>query len=233
MYVKSARFYDAIYHFKDYESECDKLHDLIQQHNPSSNTLLDVACGSGKHIEHLMKYYDAQGLDINPDLLAIARKRCPGVKFHQGDMVTFDLGQEFDVITCLFSSISCVKTYHNLLMSVDCMARHLHPGGIIFAEAWFSPDNYRKNEITANFVDEPDLKIAWMYKSEAEGTLSFFNMNYMVGTPEGVTYFTEVHEMGLFTHAEYSQAFTSAGLSVGYDTHGLFGRGMYIATKPA
>lgn len=231
MYIKSAKFYDAIYHFKDYKSECDKLHELIQKNDPASKTLLDIACGSGKHIEYLMGRYDVEGLDINSDLLKIAEQRCPGVKFHKGDMVKFDLGNTYDVITCLFSSISCVKTYDNLLKSVECMTRHLKPGGIIFAEAWFSPGNYRKGEITANFVDDPDLKIAWMYTSEAEGTLSFFKMNYMVGTREGVTHFSEVHEMGLFTHEEYIQAFENAGLSVTYDSHGLCGRGMYSATK--
>jgi hypothetical protein len=43
-----------------------------------------------------------------------------------------------------------------------------------------------------------------------------------------VSYFTERHEIGLFTDEEYLRAFQSAGLKVSYDAHGLFGRGMYL-----
>jgi len=77
-------------------------------------------------------------------------------------------------------------------------------------------------------VDEPNLKVAWMYKSEREGLLSVMNIHYLVATPVGVEYFTERHESGLFTQEQYLNAFRQAGLRVTYDPSGLFGRGMYV-----
>ena len=91
MFTKSAQYYDALYHFKDYNAASKQLHALIQRHNPKAKTLLDVACGTGKHLDLLQQFYQVAGLDINPELLQIARQRCPESPFHEDDMVDFRL----------------------------------------------------------------------------------------------------------------------------------------------
>src|SRR6266542_1471726 len=124
MYTKSARFYDALYHFKDYATASKQLHALIQQYSPGAQTLLDVGCGTGKHLECLRGYYRVEGLDLNPEMLEVARGRCPGVSFHMEDMVDFNLEYTFDVVACLFSSIGYVRTVARLNRAVASMARH-------------------------------------------------------------------------------------------------------------
>ncbi len=233
MYTRSAKFYDALHHFKDYVAASKQLHTLLQQHHPTAKTLLDVACGTGKHLEYLRDYYQVEGLDLNPDMLKIARQRCPGVPFHQANMVDFRLNHNFDVVICLFSSIAYVKTLENMRRTVANMTRHLRPGGMIIIEPWFSPESYWTGTITANFVDEPQLKIAWMYTSEVEDRVSVLDIHYLVGTPKGVDYFDERHELGLFTHEEYLEALRRADLHVHYDPKGLFGRGMYLGLNNA
>jgi SAM-dependent methyltransferase len=228
MYDKSAKYYDAIYHFKDYATISSRLRDLINQFNPGASSLLDVGCGTGRHIEYLQAHYQVAGLDISHEMLNVARNRCPDVPFFQGDMTDFDLERSFDVVTCLFSAIGSVKTVENLDRAVLRMTDHLRPGGVVIIEPWFSPENYWVGKLFANFVDEPDLKIAWMYTSEIEGRVSIFNINYLVGTPQGIEYFTERREVGLFTHEEYLAAFSKAGLEVHHNPEGLFGRGIYL-----
>jgi ubiquinone/menaquinone biosynthesis C-methylase UbiE len=231
MFTKSAKFYDAIYHFKDYKEASDKLHKLIKSHNSSARSLLDTACGSGKHLEYLEEYYETHGLDVNEELLEIAKKRCPRSVFHIADVSGFSLERKFDVITCLFSSIGYVKTIDKLDSSLRYMYEHLNPGGLVIIEPWFNKENYRTGTITANHYDEPDLKITWMYTSEIINDLSVLDINYLVGTPEEVTHFKEKHEIGLFSDEQYRKAFTDAGLEVYYDSIGLFGRGMYVGVK--
>ena len=235
MFSKSARFYDAIYAAadKDYKKEVEKAHQIIQQKKRSSGgTLLEVACGTGLHASLFRKYYLVEGLDLDPEMVAVASQNHPGIVFHQADMADFDLGKQFDVVTCLFSSVGYVKTVARLEGAIQTMADHLVSGGVLLVEPWFTPEHWTTGRVSALFVDQPDIKISRMNISEAESNLSFFVFHYLVATSEGVEYFTERHELGLFTHEEYRGAFRKAGLEVSHDPEGLDGRGLYIGLKP-
>ena len=229
MFSQTAQYYDKIYGFKDYQAEARDVITLVQEHLRSGgHRLLDVACGTGKHVEHLKQHFAVEGLDISEELLALARERCPGVTFHLGDMVDFQLGKRFDVVTCLFSSIGYVRTVENLERSIACMARHLLPGGLLLVEPWFTPGAWRPGTVHALFIDEPELKIARVNTSFARGRLSYFDLHYLIGTPEGTEHAVERHELGLFEQDEMLAAFQAAGLDVRYDEEGLTGRGLYV-----
>lgn len=231
MFTKSAEFYDALYHFKDYEQASQKLSGIIKKFNPAAKTLLDTACGTGKHIEKLKSYFVCEGLDLNSRLLEIAGKRCPEIIFHEGDITDFSLNKKYDVVTCLFSSIAYVKNEENLNKAVRCMSEHLNEKGLLIIEPWFSKETFWTDTITANHYDSENLKISWMYNSKLENDMSVLNINYLVGTPEEVTYFTERHELGLFSDLQYRKAMEECGLEIHFDKDGLFGRGMYTGIK--
>ena len=233
MFTKTALYYDKIYAFKDYRAEAERLMAIFKEQQSSGGTrLLDVACGTGRHLEFLKARYDVEGMDISSELLAIARQRNPGVSFHHADMTAFDLGQTFDIVTCLFSAIGYVKTLENLSRAVACMARHLTRGGILVIEPWFTPDAWRPGTVHAIFIDEPELKIARINTSFVTGRLSIFDLHYVIGTPEGTEHRVEHHELGLFTSEELGAALAAVGLEVSFDREGLMGRGLFIAQRP-
>lgn len=234
MYNRSAAIYDAIYRAmgKDYAAEVGKLETLVRRYKTSKgNRLLDVACGTGGHIPHLLGRFDVEGLDVSEDMLVQAREKLPNVLLHLGDMVTFDLHDSFDVITCLFSAIGYVQTLERLRQALGTFAKHLQPGGVVFVEPWFGPGVFDTRKIHAMFVDEPELKIARMNVGRIEGRLSFLDFHYLVGTAAGIEHFCETHALGLFTGDEYQQAFRDAGLRVYHDEEGLDGRGLYIGIR--
>jgi ubiquinone/menaquinone biosynthesis C-methylase UbiE len=231
----SAHLYDAIYlsRGKDFEAEARSVHQLVQDNLKSGgNSLLDVACGTGIHLSYLKNYFDCEGLDLDQKMLDAAQKKMPDMKLHQGDMLDFNLGRQFDVVTCLFSSIGYVRTVQNLKRAIANMTRHLNPGGVLVVEPWFSPENWHPGKVYATFVDEPDLKIARINLSGVEGTLSYFVFQYLVGTPEGIHHFEERHELGLFTVDEYKLALRDSDLEVIHDPEWLNGRGLYLGLKP-
>jgi ubiquinone/menaquinone biosynthesis C-methylase UbiE len=235
MFTLSAHIYDTIYlnSGKDYEAEAESVHGLTQKYLGSGgNSLLDVACGTGIHSGYFRKYYRVEGLDLDEGMLAVAKEKLPELKFHQGDMLDFNLGQTFDVITCMFSSIGYVKTIPNLNQAIANMSRHLKPGGVLVIEPWFTPETWHPGNVHAIFVDQPDLKITRMNISGQDGPLSYFVFHYMVGRPQGIETFEERHELGLFTVEEYKHAFLDNTLDVIHDPKWLNERGLYLGLKP-
>jgi len=233
MYSQSARYYDVIYSKKDYAGEADVLAQLIEQYLRSDQRrLLDVACGSGRHIENLKRNFEVEGININPELLEIAAQRNPEIPFHCGDMVSFDLNKKFDVVTCLFSAIGYVKTLDRLNQAVRSMAKHLVPGGLLILEPWFTPDAWIPNTVHSLFVDEENFKLARINTSLVEGRVSVLDLHHLIGTPQETIYFVEHHELGLFESGDMLDAYRRNGFDVFYDPKGLTGRGLYIGRLP-
>ena len=214
MFSKSAAYYDVIYSFKDYQAEAETLAAVIRENLRSGgNRLLDVACGTGQHITYLKKHFAVEGLDISEELLTVARQRNPLVPFHHGDMIDFDLGRRFDVVTCLFSSIGYVRTIENLTQAVCCMARHLVPGGVTLIEPWFTPDTWRAGTVHAQFIDEPKLKIARVNTSFTRGRMSS-RSSAAAGRPSG-----QDRSRGLAVRADRLARRTAMSLgSIPYDS---------------
>jgi SAM-dependent methyltransferase len=234
MYSRSAALYDVIHDvFKDYAAECARLRELILRHGgPASGRLLDVACGTGRHLEYLARDYEIEGLDVDEGLLEVARARLPGVRFHQGDMSSFKLDARFDVVTCLFSAIGYVLTHERLRGAAERLAAHARPGGLVAVEPWLYPEFYEVGRPSAVFVDRPELKVARIGVAGLEGGRSVLDFHYLVARPGAVEAFEERHQLGLFSDEDYCGALRSAGLVVERDTVGLDGRGLYLARKP-
>lgn len=150
-------------------------------------------------------------MDLDAGMLAVARQKHPDVRFHQADMVDFELIRRFDLIVCLSSSIGYAKTASRLQQTLQNMSRHLHPRGLVTIEPWFTPETYKVGGVHALFVDQPGLKIARMNISELEDGVSVLNFHYLVATPNGIKHFTERHEVGLFSHDDYVAAFQAVG----------------------
>ncbi|MEW6279613.1 MAG: class I SAM-dependent methyltransferase [Candidatus Eremiobacterota bacterium] len=228
MFSASARLYDKIYAFKDYAAESARVANLAGERR----TLLDVACGTGAHLEHLAGRFHVQGLELEPGLLEVAREKLPDVIFHLADMRDFRLADRFEVVTCLFSSIGYMIDPEDFRRAIGTMAAHLAPGGLLVLEPWFSADSFRPGHLHALLVDEPELKVARMSLARVEGRLSRFDFHYLVGTPEGVRHEVEPHTLALYTEAEYREALEAAGLlEVSFQPEGLCGRGLWTGRK--
>lgn len=233
MFTKSAAFYDALYSWKDYATEAGTLREIIATRAPTAESLLDVACGTGHHLEHLRSWYSVEGVDVEPSLLEVARGRLPSVPLHMGDMRSFNLGRTFDVVTCLFSSIGYMQTPEDLLHALVNISGHLAPGGMMVVEPWLAPDRFDPNHLPRPLVAEgPDLNVVRMNDARVEGRLSIMRFHYLVGRPGELDHFVEEHALALYTEDDYRAAFTGAGLVAELDPVGLMGRGLWIASWP-
>jgi len=231
-YSRRPDLYDLEYSFKDYAAEVERIEAIVRARNADARTLLDVACGTGRHLELLRQRFETvEGVDADEGMLAVARERLPGVALHHGDMRTFDLGHEFDAVTCLFSSIGFAQDLAQLAAAAQRLAAHLTSGGVLVVEPWITPDEWRPSTPHVLSAEGAGVVLARVTVSGRDGRLATMEMHYALGTPDGIETWDRNHALALYTVDEMQTAFEEAGLEVEHDPDGLMGRGLYVCTR--
>ena len=81
---RTADLYDLLFASTNYLSHAQRVRAIVSERNPHARSLLDVACGPGRHLEQLRASYEVQGLDADEWMLRLAASRLPGVPLHLG-----------------------------------------------------------------------------------------------------------------------------------------------------
>lgn len=230
-YTGRPELYDLESSFKDYEAECARIEEIVRGRAPNARTLLDVACGTGKHLGCLRGRFACEGVDLDTGLLGVARERLGDVPLHEGDLRALALGRSFDVVTCLFSSIGLVCDLTGLHAAARSLAAHVADGGLLIVEPWLTPDVWRPGRSHALAANADGLALTRVTVTGQEGNVSTAEMHYTLGTPDGLEQWQERHELGLFTDEEMRTALEATGLTVEHDPEGLIGRGLWLSTR--
>jgi SAM-dependent methyltransferase len=222
--TETADLYDLVYSFKDYPAEVARLRSMMGR---EGGTLLDVACGTGRHLALLAEHYRAEGVDLDPAMVELARAR--GVPAAVGNLLTLDLGRRFDVVTCLFSSIGYVA---DLARAVERLAVHTAHGGVVVVEPWLAPEQILPGHVGLLTAQADDLEVARMTALHVDGRECLMEFQYLIGQAGTVEHRVEQHRTWLWTPGEYADAFAAAGLQAVHDEDGLMGRGLWLAEVP-
>jgi SAM-dependent methyltransferase len=235
MFSASAEFYDLIYStFKDYAWESARIAALLRRINPQCRTVLDVACGTGEHARLLAGLgFAVDGVDLDPAFVGIAKQKHPAGRFFEADMSAFQLPHRYDAVLCVFSSIGYLKTLDRVTRALARFRDHLVPGGVVVVEPWFSPGVLDTARVTRNTAEANNVRVSRVCRVEVEDRLSRLHFDYEIEDDAGTRRASEVHELGLFTTAELTQAFRDAGLNADYDPKGLTDRGLFVARDAA
>jgi SAM-dependent methyltransferase len=216
LYGKVAKIYDLLYTgtgIKDYPAESEAIHVIVQEASPGARTLLDVACGTGAHLEILRRWYEVEGIDLSPEMLEVARARLRDVPLHVADMRTLDLGRTFDAVTCLFSAIGYVTDPAEMRSTIQRLANHVAPGGVLIVDGWVRPedwgDTYRGGPDVAS--DEETMVVRLSF-SRRNGSITEMDLHHLVRDAGGIDHFVEQHRLALVPTADYVAAFEAAGL---------------------
>ncbi len=234
-YRGMAEAYDVLYDVmgKDYKAEAQFVSNAIVTRLPRALRLIDVACGTGRHLEHLSTQFETVGLDASKDMLALARRRLPAVPLFQADMRTFHVRGSFDAVTCLFSSIGNVHPVSEMRRAIANMVRHLAPGGVLVVEPWFAPDHPGLWTLKADAGTSPTLAVARTARAwtESDASKLCVDMRWLIARSNTTEFINEYHEMGLYARDEYLSAARDAGCKVEWEESGLTGRGLMIGVR--
>lgn len=235
MFERSARVYDLLYAFKDYDAESRDLVSLIRERGAGAASLLDVACGTGKHLELLRStFHDVAGVDLDAGLLTVARERLPDVPFTRADMRAFDLGRTFDVVTCLFSSVGYLRDDEELVQAIGRMAAHLTPGGVLVVDGWVRPDAWWPGINVQALAETADgVAAARVARTWRDGDRTVLDMRYLIASADGgFEREQEIHELTLFSDEAYRAAFNAESLDPEVVRSPMEDRDRYVAVAP-
>jgi ubiquinone/menaquinone biosynthesis C-methylase UbiE len=71
-----SKYYNLLYKDKNYLEEYTYIRELLERHgNKSAKNILDIGCGTGKHLSFFKKDgYTVSGVDISENMIFEARK---------------------------------------------------------------------------------------------------------------------------------------------------------------
>ncbi len=138
IYTQHAGWYDHFYcQSKNYMKESLFLHKVLSSKQPQE--ILDVGCGTGTHMKNLEGMgYQCVGIDINDEMLNIARAKVKGEVF-QADMREFNLARTFDAAISMFQVFNHNLTIEDALQTLLTIKNHLVSGAILVIDLLSNP----------------------------------------------------------------------------------------------
>lgn len=102
----------------------------VERHHRGRGSILELGCGTGTILAGLGGLGARTGIDSSPEMLAIAREKVPGARLIEGDITSFDLGESFDVVVCIFDTLNHITTFEGWKALFARTRAHLTAGGL-------------------------------------------------------------------------------------------------------
>ena len=147
-------------------------------------TVLDLACGTGRLTIPLAQAgFSVTGLDTCDAMLAYAKKKADelSIQWLLGDMTSFELPQQFDLIVMTGNAFQSLLTESDQQAMLRCVVQSLKPSGL-FA---FNTRNPR----TENLINQPEFTHWHNCKDPAGETVQVF----------GAQTYDEAHQIATYT----------------------------------
>jgi SAM-dependent methyltransferase len=125
--------YDALTAGHAHDAWLRAIERLALEHGLRGRRVLDVACGTGKSFEPLLRRgYSVTACDSSPAMAARARARAGGAaRVLVADMRALPRLGEFDLITCLDDAVNHLVARADVLAALRGMRANLAAGGLI------------------------------------------------------------------------------------------------------
>jgi SAM-dependent methyltransferase len=159
--IRQPWLYESIYPETSSESAaaCESLIKRFEPGRPLD--IIDVGCGTGGVLSRLAELgHSCKGIDSSEPMIDFALVQHPGLDIELGDMRTFDLGREFDVVLCVGSTFTTNLSNADVHSSLQRFRAHCKTEGLLIigllnASRFLGSETF--NELVEMKVDEGDF----------------------------------------------------------------------------
>lgn len=216
-----AKYYDLLYKDKNYKEESDYVIKKIKQRAPKASQILELGSGSGSHAHYFCEAgYEVTGIERSPEMVDLAKsKNSKGFNPIIGDISSFKLPQQFDVVLSLFHVISYLTENKSLIDCFKMVHQHLKPNGVFMFDVWYSPAVYhQKPETRIKRLESDAIAIVRLAESRTESSKNVVAVNFEVIIKDKATQtsetITEEHLMRHFSIPEIKMLAAFTGFEV-------------------
>jgi len=205
LYSKLASIYHEMYqHIFDYDTEFNFYDRILTKYN--CHEILEIGCGSGMLARRFINPgYDYLGLDLNNEMLDIARKEVMNANFIQGDMRALSFQQQFNPVLITGRSIAYVLENQGLLDTLSGVYNALKEGGVFIAgffEANGIFDNFDDFEQTIVHNNKIIIRTSHLSKNLKTGWTYDWYARYSIEEENEVTVYEDLTTLRAFTKDE-------------------------------
>ena len=220
LYTTLADLYDTVFEW-DIESEADWIVDRL---GANCRAVLEPGCGSGRMFAALeQRGLAVTGIDLSPEMVALARARGTNATVVLADMIDFDLGV-FDGAICPINTLGHLS-HRELATHLDTMSRALVPGARYLVQlAVDSPVGEASRWDVER--DGQHIRATWSVESRDVNTGVELHRSVfeVVAGPRAGEVHEQVHEMSFWTTEGWSAAVAASPFEL---------RAVYDGSAPA
>ena len=126
----AAELYDLT--VPDWDGEINFYSEFARDAKSRGQSILEVGCGTGRvTLQLAQEGAKIVGVDLDDEMLKIARSKSADIRWERGDMRTLDLGGTFGLIILPGDSFQFMCTPADQVKALETCKRHLAPGGIL------------------------------------------------------------------------------------------------------
>lgn len=186
---------------EDYLAEAEFIKKMVKKYKKTTgNELLNVGCGGGHHDLLLKRNYKVVGIDKSEKMLELARRLNPELSYHLGDMRTFQLNREFDVVMAM-DMIMYNLSYSDLEKTLRNFSDHLKVGGVVIFFVEDLKEKFEQNKTRFKKHRQGNLEVVLIenhYDPNPDDTEFEYYLIFLIRREGKFQMEVDKHRVGLF-----------------------------------